>query len=520
VADGGTGGTTGSITGTGALVFTAGGSDQNVTLTPSGTGVIVASSKIKTSGLFPASDSTTAFRLYKADGSTAVATLDTTNSLFGVNCTPAKRLESLDASAAQLRLTHTAATDYCDFQVDTDGYLAISPSGASVGINGTPQAYLDVIGNNDVQLRLTHTASTDYCDFTVDTNGTLSVDPSINNVSGTHVYVKLSCGNTYNGYLTLHNNNYDAGSTVLQARKGLGFDDDSNFCYIASSRCGGDWGTKLYFGKLSTYGDFGTQSDRFVFDVENKRFGVNQTSPARGLESLDASNPQLRLTHTSGSVYTDFKVASDGQTFCYPTSVSSGGYWFNLMGDSNYVWIGVGEGAGEAGYFACSRISDDERQPILIRGSDIELNCTPGTGAVLPNADNSITLGSDTYEWKEVWATDTSINSSDIRKKTNILPTLGLAFIDKLNPVSYRWKDTDTTIHKRQHHGLIAQEVKSVLDDIGVSTNDFGGYVYSEKADKYFIRYTEFIAPLIKAVQELSTEVTTLRAEVAALRGV
>jgi hypothetical protein len=38
VANGGTGTTTGSITGTGALTFTAGGSNQNINLTPSGTG--------------------------------------------------------------------------------------------------------------------------------------------------------------------------------------------------------------------------------------------------------------------------------------------------------------------------------------------------------------------------------------------------------------------------------------------------------------------------------------------------
>jgi hypothetical protein len=38
VANGGTGSTSGSITGTGALTFAAGGTNQNVTLTPSGTG--------------------------------------------------------------------------------------------------------------------------------------------------------------------------------------------------------------------------------------------------------------------------------------------------------------------------------------------------------------------------------------------------------------------------------------------------------------------------------------------------
>lgn len=46
VANGGTGTTTGSITGSGALTFTAGGSNQSVTLTPSGTGDVIASSDV------------------------------------------------------------------------------------------------------------------------------------------------------------------------------------------------------------------------------------------------------------------------------------------------------------------------------------------------------------------------------------------------------------------------------------------------------------------------------------------
>lgn len=46
VANGGTGTTTGSITGTGALTFTAGGSNQNITLTPSGSGNVVTNSKV------------------------------------------------------------------------------------------------------------------------------------------------------------------------------------------------------------------------------------------------------------------------------------------------------------------------------------------------------------------------------------------------------------------------------------------------------------------------------------------
>lgn len=46
VANGGTGTTNGSITGTGALTFTAGGTNQNVTLTPSGTGYTLLNGKV------------------------------------------------------------------------------------------------------------------------------------------------------------------------------------------------------------------------------------------------------------------------------------------------------------------------------------------------------------------------------------------------------------------------------------------------------------------------------------------
>lgn len=63
----------------------------------------------------------------------------------------------------------------------------------------------------------------------------------------------------------------------------------------------------------------------------------------------------------------------------------------------------------------------------------------------------------------------------------------------------------------RYHHGLIAQEVKSVLDANNI---DFGGFQdHSLKGgdDVLSIGYMELIAPLIKAIQELSLEVSSLK---------
>lgn len=70
-----------------------------------------------------------------------------TSGNFGINTgtTVARRFEVLDASNPQLRLTHTAATDYADLQVDTDGNLTINVSGSKVLVSGA----LEIDGNLD-----------------------------------------------------------------------------------------------------------------------------------------------------------------------------------------------------------------------------------------------------------------------------------------------------------------------------------------------------------------------------------
>lgn len=69
----------------------------------------------------------------------------------------------------------------------------------------------------------------------------------------------------------------------------------------------------------------------------------------------------------------------------------------------------------------------------------------------------------------------------------------------------------------RYHQGLIAQEVKSVIDKLGI---DFGGYQdhkLSGGEDVLSIGYDELIAPLIKSVQELSLKNSMLLSRIEAL---
>lgn len=62
---------------------------------------------------------------------------------------------------------------------------------------------------------------------------------------------------------------------------------------------------------------------------------------------------------------------------------------------------------------------------------------------------------------------------------------------------------------RRLHYGLIAQEVKKVLDQQGVDSMDAGFWVKDEQG-RQGLNYSQLIAPLMRAVQELADKVDRL----------
>jgi len=105
---------------------------------------------------------------------------------------------------------------------------------------------------------------------------------------------------------------------------------------------------------------------------------------------------------------------------------------------------------------------------------------------------------------------------SDRRLKKDIVPlpnAEGLAMIEALEPVRYRLKSAGN--NGRVRWGLIAQDVKATLDRIGLPGRD----VYTDDDENgWAIDYDQLVAPLVKAVQELSDKITRLEAELNDLR--
>lgn len=72
---------------------------------------------------------------------------------------------------------------------------------------------------------------------------------------------------------------------------------------------------------VDTNGHVAQNNAAFFWDNPNLRLGVNTKTPRRGLDVLDASNPQVRLTFTDNVFYTDLKTDSSGNF----SAVNTGG---------------------------------------------------------------------------------------------------------------------------------------------------------------------------------------------------
>jgi len=184
------------------------------------------------------------------------------------------------------------------------------------------------------------------------------------------------------------------------------------------------------------------------------------------------------------------------------------------------------------GYQAGDLITTGQHNVIIGTASDPSASAAAnqiviGYG-VTGTGDNEIAFGNTS-----ITAIKAQVNSitaySDKRIKRNIQDSdLGLAFINELRPVKYKLKnpadypeplleerfksgqDERTEDDETVYDGLIAQEVKSSLDKLGI---EWSGWSEDENTGKQGVQYGALVVPLIKAIQELSSKVEELKTQ-------
>ena len=296
-----------------------------------------------------------------------------------------------------------------------------------------------------------------------------------------------------------------------------------------------------HFGSVGTQGSHRTSLawnwDRGP-DSAYYSLGANGYTSAAAIE-LGNDGILFRMDSSYGATAPPtkrFQIQSDGvlnissgsyiSGYLYGTATSAGAGW-TVVGSSG-VGIGFMGSPGNDDMHIWSTATSGYMYFKV--GNDYRCYST-SVGGWYPYVDNSYNLGYSSKRWNDVWATNGTIQTSDVNLKKDIVDTsLGLAFVNALRPVEYKWIDGS-----RKHQGFIAQEVEVVLDaqDTAADQAMWGlntirdGLTHTEPIEDedgipqkvevptiptQSLRYNEFIAPLVKAVQELSARIETLEA--------
>ena len=281
-----------------------------------------------------------------------------------------------------------------------------------------------------------------------------------------------------------------------------------------------------------------------------------------GLVNTATGTNALRLnTIGSYNTATGFQGLTQNTTGIQNTAHGAYASNYNITGSNNTscgfgsLYTSNGDHNVAIGSYALHNLENASQSTAigsLALQNNINYSASSGVGYnAQVTGSNQVQLGNSTAT---TYAYGAVQDRSDVRDKADIRDTtLGLEFVNALRPVDFKWDmredyrpvapqapDQDASQEAkaayqtakakwmedvklanithdgskkrgRYHHGLIAQEVKAVLDSKGI---DFGGYQdHSIKGgdDVLSIGYEELIAPMLKAIQELAAEIAALK---------
>jgi len=266
------------------------------------------------------------------------------------------------------------------------------------------------------------------------------------------------------------------------------------------------------------------QENRGNYNVAIGYVALKGTGGVTGYNNVAIGlNAGTAVTSGYSNVFIGDGAGSGAQTSMLNIAIGPGaGSSLQHVGSNTFVGRNAGAGVTTGG-------------PNLLLGWNAGQSASP-SGAITTGS-NIVCLGGDNVT--DLYCQDTSISSSDSRDKADITNfTHGLSWINKLNPVTYRWDKrtwyneynedgslkTEVTSdgskkRARQHIGFLAQDVLAIeqADGFASKKDDMLVVNLNEDDSAYGLKYERLVPVLVNAIKELSTEVNTLKTKVAAL---
>ena len=207
------------------------------------------------------------------------------------------------------------------------------------------------------------------------------------------------------------------------------------------------------------------------------RVGIGVTAPNQNLDVAGST----RLTYNGGSNYVEFESANN----YVGRNGSTGDVDFGVSGGQNINFI----------------ISSSTKARLNGNGEFL-------TGGTTDNGAYNLQCNGTA-----VWGAGAYVNGSDSRIKNDIAPlNSGLDVVAKLNPVTYKYKETWSKDQSTQT-GFIAQELLEALED-----KNYVNGIVQQSGEYLSVAYQNIIPILTKAIQELKAIVDAQAVEIAALK--
>lgn len=188
---------------------------------------------------------------------------------------------------------------------------------------------------------------------------------------------------------------------------------------------------------------------------------------------------------------------------------------------------------GTASYLHINHNDNDEKGLVL------------GADAIRPAGDANQYLGTSSHRWNTIYLSNPAITTSDNEKKHDIKPIDEVTvckFVRGILPKTYKFNDGTSG---RTHYGMISQDIEQLLDNLGMTSLDFAGFIKSPRTKEieevvldeegkpvldengnektkvrvetikgeydYALRYEEFISPLIRFVQLQDKKISEMK---------